>query len=114
MTPGPPQNWRPPKEPVYCMHCANWYVGTKADQCEFYGKIKDPQAYSNALGTKIVLKKEYGHPSETNKNNDCEHYRDIGFLGRVKRRIFNGIPIHPTTGLESHIIKKDKGGVLSG
>ena len=80
------------KNPVYCMHCTRWYASTKMDQCTLPGEEKKD---SLEIGIQLI-KKNYGHPSVLNKNNDCEYYLDVGFFGKLSRKISYNIPLKPT------------------
>ena len=82
--------------PVYCMHCRNWYASIKANQCNI-DKTEKEDLSPNIAGFKAVVNHNiYGTPSELNKNNDCSHYKEIGLLYKLSRRIFFGIPLKQT------------------
>ena len=84
------------KNPVYCMHCTRWYAPTKVDQCNLPSK-EERVIDSHEIGMQLKIKDaQYGHPSVLNKNNDCEYYLDVGFFGKLKRKIFYNIALKPT------------------
>jgi len=96
--------------PIYCMHCTNWYVSTRDNQCDT-GEIEKENLSPNIAGFKAVInQKIYGKPSELNKNNNCNYYNEISLLGKLSRRILFGIPLKPT--IETKVIISDPKNIL--
>lgn len=86
------------KKPVYCMHCERWYAPSKVDQCDIPVQREISVAPKNVVGFKIpnINNESYGKPSELNKNNDCEYYKEISFLHKLSRKLSWGIPLKPS------------------
>ena len=85
------------------MHCGNWYAITRADQCDIGGR-ELRETNPDTIGFDAVKRESiYGHPSILNKDNDCSHYKGIGFARKLFRRLVWDIPMRPT--LDSKIDK---------